>query len=369
MTMNELDTARQWVQEADGHVLFLLGAGASKPALPVSSELTVLVLASVDRAVEDFGPNSRVPQLWRGIRPVLEEIGSNVEDVYQAVETLSYQESDPTRYWATGFVDFPEYDRDRKEMARDARWISRMIQGHTLGALNRAQRGAPLDHLELLLRASKTGIVTLNYDQLLEYAGSQFGVRVSTGAEIWDGGFRWRFEPNAVPLLKLHGSMTWRGSRSLNHESGNRVPAIGFYEVGELNEKAPNGLLDPTVIFGSGSKSNPASAFPALTRQFHDWLDESELLVVVGYSFRDQHVDEAIRRWASLSPSRRMIVIDPYPRRDTSETEDVLSGLLSAMDPSWRPEDWKTDSTPANRIRRMVFLVDSVESQLPALLR
>lgn len=39
-----LITAREWVAQEDGRVLFLLGAGASKPALPVSAELTDIVL-------------------------------------------------------------------------------------------------------------------------------------------------------------------------------------------------------------------------------------------------------------------------------------------------------------------------------------
>lgn len=44
-----------------------------------------------------------------------------------------------------------------------------MIQAHTLGALDAAQTNAPLGHFEPLLRAHKTGIVTLNYDQLIEW--------------------------------------------------------------------------------------------------------------------------------------------------------------------------------------------------------
>lgn len=364
-----LNTAREWVAQAGGRVLFLLGAGASKPALPVSAELTDIVLTSIDEATTNFAAESRVPELWRDIRPVAESMDSNIEDLYQAVETLAYRDSDPTRFWVNGFMEFPTYGGDTVTLARDAQWILDMIQGHTLGALDAAQANAPLGHFEPLLRADKTGIVTLNYDQLIERAGEKFGVKVSTGAELWDGGFQWHFETAAVPLLKMHGSMTWRGSRSTNHESGNLVPAVGFYETRGLNKAAPNRLLTPTVIFGSGSKTTPFSAFPALTRQFHDWLEESELLVVVGYSFRDQHVDAAIRRWASLSPSRRIIVIDPYPRRRIGQDEDTLGGLLWAMDAEYRTPDADAPSVAATfGENRMIFLTGGVESQLPVLL-
>lgn len=369
--MDEIALARDWVREANGRVLFLLGAGASKPALPVSDELTKIVMGSIDEAIKNWAPESHIPELWREIRPVLEVIGSNVEDVYQAVETLTYQDTDPTRFWVTGFTPFTGYKGGPAELRQDAKWILDMIQDHALAALDKAQAEAPFDHFRPLLEAPKIGIVSLNYDQLVEMAGVAHGIPVSTGAALWQGGLVWEFEPGAVPLLKLHGSMTWRGSRSLNHETGNMVPAMGFYEVASRTTAAPNRLLTPTVIFGTGSKSNPYSAFPALTRRFHDWLDESDLLVVAGYSFRDEHVDAAIRRWASLAPQRRIIVIDPFPRRTIRQDDGVLGGLLWAMDVEFRPMDWNTASAAASvGTRRMVFLTDTagVATQFPELL-
>lgn len=111
--------------------------------------------------------------------------GLNIEDLYQAVETLTYQDSDPTRFWVNSFMEFPTYGGDTAALTRDAQWILDMIQGHTLGALDAAQANAPLDHFGPLLGADKTGIVTLNYDQLIERVGEKFGVEVSTGAELW----------------------------------------------------------------------------------------------------------------------------------------------------------------------------------------
>lgn len=368
--MSDIEVAREWVELAGDRVVFVLGAGASKPALPVSSELTQIVFESIDRAISDFAAESRVPQLWLAIRPVLAEMGSNIEDVYQAIETLTYQISDPTRHWVTGFAAFENYDGGGSaKLVQDAQWILDMVQSHSLTALDEAQEAAPLEHFKSLLQRPMIGIVTLNYDQLVERAGEQFGIPVSTGADLWPGGIQWHFEPGSVPLLKLHGSMTWRGSRSLNHESGNLVPATGFYEVSGLNEPAPNNLVTPTVIFGSGSKNNPHSAFPALTRQFQDWLEQTDLLVIIGYSFRDEHVDAAIRRWTSLSPSRRMIVIDPYPRRDNALLDDVLSELLWAMDPMYRPTNWdKASAASAAGVQRIIFLTDGVDRKLPELL-
>lgn len=43
---------------------------------------------------------------------MLASMGSNIEDLYQAVETLTYQDSDPTRFWGKGFMEFPTYGGD-----------------------------------------------------------------------------------------------------------------------------------------------------------------------------------------------------------------------------------------------------------------
>lgn len=60
-----------------------------------------------------------------------------------------------------------------------------------------------------------------------------------------------------------------------------------------------------------------------------------------------QHVDAAIRRWTSLSPSRRIVVIDPYPRRHIRQDEDTLGGLLWAVDAEYRTPDADDPSVAA----------------------
>jgi len=40
-------------------------------------------------------------------------------------------------------------------------------------------------------------------------------------------------------------------------------------------------------------------------------LEKADRLVVVGYSFRDGHINEFIRRWLNLQLTRRLLVLDP----------------------------------------------------------
>lgn len=244
-------------------MLVLLGAGASKPNLPTSAELVQEVIARRD---ESFVGDRSVDKLWRTIRPTVERIGEvgNIEDVYEAVSTLSYQETDPTRHWVEGFLRFDFYADDetgRADLREDAGMLLHFMERDVLHLLSTASEGAPLDHFLPLLQADLLGIATLNYDTLVESGGRAHGIAVSTGAEEWDGGFRWRFPEDAVRLLKIHGSFTWRASKPLD-EGGGGVPNIGLYEMSALDEPAPNNLVDSTLIFGGQMKLTSTVRFP-----------------------------------------------------------------------------------------------------------
>ncbi|WP_193786990.1 SIR2 family protein, partial [Leucobacter celer] len=197
-------------------------------------------------------------------------------------------------------------------------------------------KGAELSHFIPMLNAPLAGIVSLNYDLLIEHAAAAAGVRISTGAQEWDGGPRWQFPENAIPLLKLHGSVSWRFSRADIPHWG--IPRIGIYEVEDARAAAPkNNRLDSKLIFGGGNKLRPDEPWPALYAAFEDLLDEADTLIIIGYSFRDPHVDAAVRRWAAQSGSRRIINVDPYPQSNPSIFSSV-GDLRYALDPTYVTE-------------------------------
>jgi len=53
----------------------------------------------------------------------------------------------------------------------------------------------------------------------------------------------------------------------------------------------------PGVIFGAGNKLRPDGPYLDLYSEFRAALAEARQVVVIGYSFRDAHVNEALRRW------------------------------------------------------------------------
>lgn len=321
-----------WIESRPNETVVLLGAGASQPYVPLALGLKDKVVAELDLRMN--GENKR-QDLWKAIRPEIEKIDGDIEYLYQAIETLTYQQQDPTRHWTYGFKKFGNYDdspEGGEEFSRDADFLRSMIVQTAYGIIRESSFGASLDHFASMLKSELRGIITLNYDTLIERAAAQNSVLVSTGAEEWDAGHRWKFPTDALPLLKLHGSVNWRLSRA--HIAFWGIPRVGLYELEEDQHAAPNGRIDAPLIFGGGNKLRPDGPWPALYAAFEDLLDDASTLVIVGYSFRDVHVDAAIRRWVAKDGQRKIINIDPYPQPGPL-LDSSIGDLRYALDPDY----------------------------------
>lgn len=356
------DDVHEWIEGSTGRTVVLLGAGASQPFVPMSRALTPLVIEYLD---ETYTADLPSHQLWRAISPEARLLGDDIEYLYQAVETLGYQESDPTRHWIEGFRRLGPYDESevgRREFARDARFITSTIASAAYGIIRERSASASTDHFSSLLRAGVAGIVTLNYDTILETSARVHGIPLSTGAEQWDAGSRWSFPAGHLPLLKLHGSVNWRASRVVTPTW--QIPRVGLYEVDDPAAAAPNGRIDANLVFGGGNKLRPDGPWPALFAAFEDILAAADVLVVVGYSFRDPHVDLAMRRWVAGGGERKLIVIDPYPN-DSAPMQSSFGSFRYALDPDYVAADGTEGLLRGRDGRRMALVREGVTSGLP----
>ena len=67
----------------------------------------------------------------------------------------------------------------------------------------------------------------------------------------------------------------------------------------------------PAIVFGGRNKLTAEGPFLSLLRAFELNIQLCDRLVVVGYSFRDDHVNEYIRNWMNGDPSRTLTIINP----------------------------------------------------------
>jgi hypothetical protein len=65
----------------------------------------------------------------------------------------------------------------------------------------------------------------------------------------------------------------------------------------------------------------------SLLRAFDQQLSKSEKLWVIGYSFRDEHVNEFIVNWFNSDPKRKMEIINKNPNSmDSGFLKHLLHG-------------------------------------------
>ncbi len=164
-------------------------------------------------------------------------------------------------------------------------------------------------------RPDGVSIATLNYDRTIEMAAQQAGVACSTGVEDWDSTGHLDFADDAVRLYKLHGSIDWtRGSKQFhdhfNYQTQQYAP-MGMDQASLLTTPPQAHGELPFVIFGRREKLRPEGPFLDLRGAFAARLSSARVLVVVGYSFGDEHVNALIARWLNANKERRLVVIDP----------------------------------------------------------
>jgi hypothetical protein len=166
----------------------------------------------------------------------------------------------------------------------------------------------------ILVRQPRLVIATLNYDNVVETFCEAHEVAYGTG--VSDHG---RYDPKkgyefgtvtkGFELIKLHGSLNWGFYPAAPHQAphrftlsfGNSVPTFRQYPI----ERA--------ILFGGANKLTAEGPFLDLLRNFQRELLTSTRLTIVGYSFRDDHVNAQIAMFTTRRPDAKLTIIDPHP--------------------------------------------------------
>lgn len=205
------------------------------------------------------------------------------------------------------------------------------------------------DYLRPLIDASSgpggLTVATLNYDLSIEGVAGAAGVPCSTGLEQWVSSGKWRWPGEGIRLLKLHGSIDWTWAKA-EEQTGWLPQRIVVVSRDPEQERRP-----PALVFGQRGKLRADGPFLGLLAEFETLLVDANRLVVIGYSFRDAHVNEVIQRWINEDPQRTMVAIDPdWPEYHPPYASDqsfrrTLSRHLTP------PRDNETEFEPRLEIR------------------
>lgn len=345
--------------------VYLLGAGASYDAgLPMSLGLTDKIgeLISEKEAIEPcpFAYEPEVglrTQAYYAIRALLQAgdvhagrpptIGVDIERIFSAAQALAtLDDNDLTAFvqqwrepfniqpdplqWKQFVKSIQEYDPETWEHhilgspptppAIDLQQIFSWLCVTICEVLPLALRAeSPEKHSYLLpmLRGPESPrIATLNYDLGVELTAQSAGLSVDTGITSWRGGLRWNWGSGVsdIQLLKLHGSLDW----GRPYADGGALP-LGAPRVTHIEsddyylDRAPShvDIQPPGLIFGLRNKLRPDGPFMAMLNEFWRWLEHADRVIVIGYSFRDEHINTLLDDWITLNPSRTLDIVDP----------------------------------------------------------
>lgn len=132
-------------------------------------------------------------------------------------------------------------------------------------------------------------IITTNYDQVIEHYCNNGDWELVNGFTQNQNGLQRQWDNNWTPrsdkhlcLIKLHGSVTWQSD-----DDG------GVIELGmpALRDADSDRMILPTL----GPKRYDEAPFSQLIDRFKKTLDNTEMLVVIGFSFRDPEITEIIK--------------------------------------------------------------------------
>lgn len=189
--------------------------------------------------------------------------------------------------------------------------------------------------LPLISRAQngrKIVISTLNYDNSIELASKSVGISCNTGINRWSETGTFDFSFPGLHLLKLHGSTDWI---RINNVRTQERPMPHSTISGQDLESSQDGKIPslygsaPAVVFGHRNKLTADGPFLDLLREFQIELNKVSQLVVIGYSFRDDHINHYISTWLNTSSDHKLLVVDPGFNSSSVEYVQTLQGLRS----------------------------------------
>lgn len=175
-------------------------------------------------------------------------------------------------------------------------------------------------------------VFTTNWDATVEYYCVQKGIKIKDGIE--DIRFKrnqWRpstlddiprnVHEKMVRLHKLHGSISWYLDKEEN---------IHWSDSPGTTELTTWGKVENLILYPLDEKSILREPFLELFLRFRSATMTPRFIIVVGYSFRDEHIRQLIEESVSKKWGTFLVIIDPNATqlRNNYFNNTIYSGLI-----------------------------------------
>ena len=331
-------------------IVFLLGAGASKPApsnIPVTKELLRHLFTSAERSNRE--EVTQVAEFCK--RNEIE----NIEDLLTAAQIATFCSRNPAILKLTEFLLYRESPDEAGRRSRRGFEVSsiallqdtfQMLFASLSGIMLPAKPNTCHTAIANFAKAASDAVfITTNYDLCIDLALQQAGHQFSYGIEFTNqpaggGGVSTR-------LLKLHGSLNW-----FYCETCQKVQLVDITKMLEDFEQE----LSPYPVIGvcktcSGQRRGMAvpplalkfDFFPPLTPLIHtaeQAFNHAEIIVAIGFSFADAdlYISRMISKSLQARPAQQLIIVDP-----SADVSERVQRRLTRATPGFK----------ADRVRRI----------------
>ena len=278
----------------EGHVIFLLGAGASKDAgFPLVDGLTRELRKCLPDVTDQNGEvRDEFPELFDAVAHLDPEAKENYERFLACLELMTPGPEKPSHK----LISFNLEER----LVKAAPDLMYGVVKPIVKELQRCHLDYQPSYLtrlgDFVPKDGRREVFTLNYDLCVEKAFQKQDISVTTGFCHVTG--RWAPElfgtsGRGINLYKLHSSLNW------TYDDDLQDPRLIEHYSSSL-ENPPSWGRGTQLVLGPGNKLQVDDPFVTLYYEFHRALRHARVCVVVGFSFGDKHLTiplfEAIQR-------------------------------------------------------------------------
>lgn len=320
----------------EGSLLFLLGAGASVDAgIKHAKDMT----DDIERKIRNKQNFKEFKELYnylkssiiyqRGLEGAFEDQTVTIEELLDVLSYINQKHQNKLYPFIGGWnihllkVAGEEFDKvaklDKEVRRQLFEWIN--ISNYDKAKYFRGFQKLAADI------GSAIRVFTLNYDICIEKALDRTGFVVELG---FNSNREWeatKFDSNEnsdvdMYLYKLHGSIDWK-----NDEKNSNILKL-------CDNPQPN----PEIIFGTTAKLSSVDPYLFYVHELRKYsLNEAlKFIVVVGYSFSDDHVNGLIGQAVTRSKNLKVLVIAPVSEdkknsehQRISQKKEQIANLLN----------------------------------------
>lgn len=332
---------------------FLLGAGASSDSIPAMAQLLDIVQ---DRVESDDLKNELAAissdlsheSLKQEYSTAKENSSNNLENILGTLYSKraylhGIGKEDQLNDFLISLVENEIYssiniDLSTEDADKSLKIYKKLYQKLSLRNKDLARVNVFTTNNDLLSETA-LGFLNINYNNGFSSGLSRtfnparfsytFSRRIDAGME--------KYEPleNMVYLYKLHGSISWIESEDNS-----------FFNIREIDLSSISSAIDNNVlIYPTPLKQNKSLGAPYadLIREFQNkLLLQNGVLIVIGYSFSDEHINNAIYAALASNSSLSVVIFGDYPKENlTKLTDRRIYQISGAVDEDGEPSKKK----------------------------